>query len=181
LAIIGMWTLGGGPSPQFARTLAITMQALGQNAIAWNAYERAVELADHFWPDANVRAKMIDQCRTMQAQLANDESPNDADAWQLKMRDIHERELAWGLAYQKAYQDYEAGQIAAGVPLDHPDFYAAFFEGRSPIASPPGLADDFVLTQREAGTLADTLPCMTLGFALAMVVALLTGKRLKFV
>ncbi|HET6247158.1 MAG TPA: hypothetical protein VFE47_05605 [Tepidisphaeraceae bacterium] len=179
LAIIGMWTLGGGPSPHFALTLAITMEALEQRAIAWNAYERAVELQDHFWPDPAVRQKMVDLCRARQATLATTEAPGDPSAWQKTMRDRHRRELAWGMAYQKAYQDYEAAQIAAGVPLDRADFYAAFFKGRPPIASPPGLADDFVLTQHEAVTLADMLPCMVLGFSLAMLAAFCTGTMLK--
>ena len=47
-------------------------------------------------------------------------------------------ELAYGQAYQQAYQDYEAAKIAVGTPLTAPDFFDEFHAGRDPIASPQG-------------------------------------------
>ncbi len=178
LAIIGMWTLGGGPSPHFALALGRIMEDLGQREIAWNAYERAVELKGRFWPDPGVCEKMAAICRDRQIGLARDES-SDVDGWQNRMRAQHAAELAWGIGYQKAYQDYEAGQIAAGLPLDAPDFYTTFFRRRPSIASSPGLSDDFILTQKEAGSLTDFLPCVVLGAGVAMAIALMLPEGRK--
>jgi hypothetical protein len=171
LGIIGMWTMGGGPNPHFALALGCMMEEVGQPSIAWEAYERAVELSDSFWPDAGVRQKMIDFCRSRQNRLAESESSSDPGAWQTKMRQRHGDELAWGLAYQKAYQDYEASQIAAGVPLDDPQFYAGFFKGRPPIASNPGQADDLIVNRSNA------LPLLALGLGLGMALALVIPER----
>jgi hypothetical protein len=178
LAIIGMWTLGGGPSPHFALALGRIMEDLGQREIAWNAYERAVELKDRFWPDAAVCQKMAAMCRDRQLGLAREES-SDVDAWQNRMRLRHTSELAWGVAYQKAYQGYEAAQIAAGVSLDDPNFYTAFFQNRPSIASSPGLSDDFILTQQEAGSFTDFLPCLVLGAGIAMAIAMMLPEGRK--
>jgi len=180
LAIIGMWTLGAGPSPHFALALGRIMEDLGQREIAWNAYERAVELKDRFWPavslpnrpDPAICEEMLAICRVRQLGLAQAES-SDAEAWQNRMRRQHTSELAWGIAFQKAYQDYEAAQIAAGVPLNDPNFYAAFFQNRPSIASAPGLSDDFILKQQEAGSFTDFLPCVVLGSGIAMAIALM--------
>ena len=59
-----------------------------------------------------------------------------------------EAELAHGEAYQRAYQEFEEKQIAAGVPLDDPHFYDAFHAGREPIASPVGPEEWFAWVPR---------------------------------
>jgi hypothetical protein len=177
LAIIGMWTMGGGPNPHFALALSQIMNNVGQWAIAWNACERAVELQETFWPDADIRAAMVKQCRDLQSSIAIKESKDNPDAWQTKMRQQHQAELAWGISYQNAYHDFEARQIAAGVPLDDPNFYAAFFKNRAPIASNPGRADDLLVTHTKATSISDALPSAVLAMGLGMLIALVWPEK----
>jgi hypothetical protein len=172
LAIIGMWTLGGGPNPHFALALARFMDEIGQSSIAWNGYERAVEMKDQFWPDPAVCAEMVDLCRSNQLNIARQENPDDPQGWQDKMRKVHQAELAWGMAYQKSYQEFEAARIAAGVRLDDPDFYTPFFKGRPSIASDPGLVDYDVVTHLAPSDGFDFLPCMVLGAGLWLMYGL---------
>jgi hypothetical protein len=178
LAIIGMWTLGGGPNAHFALALGRIMQNIGQRQIAWNGYERAVELKDSFWPDPIIRQKFVDICRDRQGEIAKLEDPTHPDAWQQKMRAQHLSELAWGLAYQNAYQDFEASQIKAGVPLDDPNFYAKFFQGRPSIASAPGLADDIVVTHLKPTSWVDLLPTLVLGAGLGLALGVVIPEKI---
>ena len=176
LAIVGMWSLGGGPNPHFALALGRIMQNIGQRNVAWNAYERAIELQAGWWPDPARRAMLVTNCRARQEEIAARESP-DPHGWQETMRAQHTAELAWGVAYQKAYHDFEAAQIAAGVPLNDPGFYTSFFRGRPSIASSPGFSDDAIVTHKEASSLTDALPCMVLVFGLGMVFGLIVPGR----
>jgi hypothetical protein len=178
LAIIGMWTLGGGPNPHFALALGRIMDNIGQHYIAWNAYERAIELQDYFWPDPIIRAKIVVLCRARQEDIEKIEEPDNPAAWQERMRTQHAKELAWGIAYQKAYQDFEASQIAAGVPLNDPRFYTAFFQTHPSIASSPGFSDDVIVTRLEASSVADVLPCLVLGIGAGMVLALIIPEKI---
>ena len=179
LAIIGMWTMGGGPNPHFALALGRLMELVGQNAMAWNAYERAVELQDSVWPTQNIRQDMVKFCRDRQGHIAEFESGN-AVSWQQTIRQQHQAELAWGMAYQKAYQDYEEKQIASGVALNDPNFYAKFFDRRPPIASPPGLADDFIITHLKPTDFWEALPMLMLGIGVGMFLALVIPERHLF-
>jgi hypothetical protein len=81
-----------------------------------------------------VRARLVKTCRDRQTAIARQEDAADPGRWERQMRTRQVAELAWGRAYQKAYWDFESAQIAGGVPLDKPDYYTAFFAGRSPIA-----------------------------------------------
>jgi hypothetical protein len=177
LAIVGMWTLGGGPNPHFALALGRMMESIGQNYIAWNAYERAVELQNLFWPDPLVRAQFVKICRKQQDEIAKMEDPANPTGWQDKLRIQHTSELAWGLAYQQAYQSYEAAQISAGVALNDPDFYTAFFRTHPSIASSPGLSDDAILTRTEARSLTDFLPCLVLGLGAGMALSTIIPEK----
>jgi len=177
LAIIGMWTIGGGPNPHFALALGRIMESIGQLHISWNAYERAVELKDGFWPDPAIREKMVAICRSQQDKIARLEEPTNPTGWQDKMRKQHQSELAWGLAYQKEYQDFEASRIAAGVSLNDPNFYTPFFQTHPSIASAPGLSDDAIVTQLKANSWLDLLPCLILAFGIGMALALVVPEK----
>lgn len=141
LGILGMWTFGGGPNPHFALALGGVCERIGQRYTAWNAYARAIRLADRFWPAPAVRERLVAHCRERQRaleHLLSDETPEGLQA-------RHEAELAFGLRYQEERQRFEAERIAAGADIDAPDFFAEFdraFEAQhGPIASPLGGAD----------------------------------------
>ncbi len=172
LAMIGMWTLGGGPNAHFALAFGRIMEGVDQPEIAWNAYERAIELKDTFWPDEKIQQQMVDICRERQANILKffPEAPDT-------LRQQHRDELAWGIAYQTAYHDFEAKQIAAGVPLDDPHFYDAFFKDRPPIASDPGLADDLLVRHRQARLFSESLPLGMLGMGVGMLLALIRPDK----
>jgi tetratricopeptide (TPR) repeat protein len=177
LAIIGMWTMGGGPNAHFAQCLGRIMQKVGERLIAWNAFERAVELRATYWPDEKIQDQMVLWCRSQQNAIAIHESPDSPDAWQQTMRKQHQAELAWGIDYQNAYHDYEARQIAKGVSLDDPNFYTEFFKNRPPIASRPGQSDDLVITHLKAANFADSAPLIVLGLGLGMLIALVLPEK----
>jgi hypothetical protein len=134
LGIVGMWRLGGGANPHFALALGEIMTRVGQRYIAWCAYERAQRLAERFSKDLSVQKEFIGHCQRQQSMLVAKMPVNDA--YGRKQR--FDAELQYGLDYQKAYANYEADQIRAGVPLDHPSFYVAFNQQHGPIESPVG-------------------------------------------
>jgi hypothetical protein len=143
LAFVGIWTLGSGANPHFALAFAHLMEHLGQDALAWSAYERTCDLAPRFSPDAGAQKLLTDHCRSRQPRLElRLKEPADT------LRRRHQAELAFGRAEQQAYQRYEAERIAAGQDPGAPDFYADFFRGRAPIASDPGNADTFVMVDK---------------------------------
>jgi hypothetical protein len=137
LGIVGMWRLGGGAHPIFAKALGEIMMRVGQRYIAWCAYERAIRLVGHVWPDPKIQEKFAEQCRRRQA-LIEGQLPR-AEVADLRPR--FEEELAYGQKYQEDYQLYEARSIAAGKSLDDPHFYDQFNAEHEPIASPVGAAD----------------------------------------
>jgi hypothetical protein len=152
LGIVGMWRQGGGANPHFALALGETMLRVGQRHIAWTAYERAVRLADQFGPDADaLRAHCHKRQAEIEHSFATGEPPSGRHAKWPKLsadeiagfRARFDAELAHGLRYQREYQEYEAKQIAAGVPLADEHFYDAFHAGREPIASPVGPEERF--------------------------------------
>jgi tetratricopeptide (TPR) repeat protein len=156
LGIIGMWRLGGGPNPHFALALGDIMVQVGQNYIAWTAYERALRLADRFWPpDPKITEQFVAFCRSQQAAIEQLLPAGERDG----LRPRFEAELAYGKRYQTAYQDYEGMQIRAGVPLDDPHFYDAFYAEHGEIASPVGDADQFTVNHND---LLRALPLMML-------------------
>jgi hypothetical protein len=136
LGIIGMWRLGGGANPFFAIALAETMQRVGQNYTAWNAYERAIRLADGLGPQA---AAFKDHCRKRQ-QVIEGILPGGDD---VQLRPSFERHLTKGQDYQKAFQEYEARRIRDGASINDPHFYDAFHAEHGSIASPIGEEDRF--------------------------------------
>lgn len=136
LGILGMWMLGGGPNPHFALALGSIMERVGQRRLAWDAYERALGLAERFSPRAEVRRALVGYCQTRQERLAEDLGiPAE------QLRSEHEQELARGVAHQEAQAAWEAAQIAAGADPSAPDFLGAF-RAEHPIASRPGGADE---------------------------------------
>jgi hypothetical protein len=170
LGMIGMWTLGGGPNPHFALAIARLMEACDERFIAWDAYERACEFPAGFWPTGDVSATVTRYCRARQDAIARAVAPADPAGWQAQQRKAHAEELAWGRAYQQAYQDFEKRQIEAGVSLDDPHFYDAFFKGRPAIASAVGHADDIFVTWTKPRYWMDYLPCVVLGVGACLVI-----------
>jgi hypothetical protein len=164
LGIIGMWRQGGGANPHFALALGETMLRVGQRYIAWAAYERAGRMADRFWPDPAVQQSLRDHCRQRQRQieetlLFRDPDPVRRPAWQhvsppparatvVALRPAFAAELALGEGYRRAYQQYEAAKIAAGVPITDAHFFDEFHAGRGPIASPLGPEEWFARVPR---------------------------------
>jgi hypothetical protein len=152
LGIIGMWRQGGGASPHFALALGEVMLRVGQRHIAWSAYERAWWLADRYWPDPATQEFFRNHCRKRQADIErtllaplywNDTQPALSAEEVAESRPRFEAELAYGEGYQRAYQEYEEKQIAAGVPITDEHFFDAFNAGREPIASPVGREEQF--------------------------------------
>lgn len=173
LGIIGMWTFGGGPNPHFALALGGLCERIGQRHTAWNAYARAIGLAQRFWPDEAIRDALVKRCQARQAELERGlGEPHD----QLQAR--HDAELAFGLRYQEERQRFEAERIAAGADLDAPDFFAAFdreFEAEhGPIASPVGDAD----LRQVRGHGPSPVDAISIGLAAAGLGALL-GLRVR--
>jgi hypothetical protein len=163
LGIVGMWRQGGGANPHFALALGETMLRVGQRHIAWSAFERASRLADRYWPDPAVQQSLRDHCRRRQADieqtLLHAVAWDERQAWQnvgppvsaeevADLRARFDAELAFGEGYQRAYQEYEAAKLAAGVPLNDPKFFDEFHAGREPIASPVGPEEWFVWVPR---------------------------------
>src|SRR5206468_441582 len=95
---------------------------VGQRFIAWEAFERASKLADRFWPGQVERDALRDHCLKRQARIegtlmSGEESPR-VPGLVADLRSQFESELAFGEAYQKAYQDFEAAKIAAGGSIE---------------------------------------------------------------
>jgi hypothetical protein len=163
LGVIGMWRQGGGANPHFALALGEVMLRVGQRHVAWAAFERAYRLADRYWPDATTQAFLRAHCRARQADIektllhpapADDRSARQNVGRSLSPEEVaalrprFEAELAHGEGYQRAYQEYEAAKLAAGVPLGDPHFFDAFHAGREPIASPVGPEEQFAWVPR---------------------------------
>jgi tetratricopeptide (TPR) repeat protein len=140
LGIIGMWRLGGGAHPYFALALGETMLRVGQRYLAWSAYERAARMAPVAWPEKELQLQFEKHCRNRQALIESQLPAAEVDS----LRPAFEKELRLGHDYQKAYQDYEQEQIAAGRDLDDPQFYDAFHASHESIASPVGPEDQLV-------------------------------------
>ena len=140
LGIIGMWRLGGGAHPYFALALGETMLRVGQRYLAWSAYERAARLAPLAWPEKERQQAFETHCRKRQALIEGPWPQTEVAS----LRPAFEKELKLGQDYQKAFQDYEQEQIAAGRNVNDPHFYDAFHASHGSIASPVGLEDQLV-------------------------------------
>jgi hypothetical protein len=176
LGIIGMWRLGGGANPHLALVLGEIMLRVGQRYIAWCAYERAADMQERFWPDSDIRRKFVAHCRARQ-ELIEKQLPQEERA---ELRPRFQAELALGNRYQRAYQEYEARTIAAGVALDDPHFYDAFHAEHGPIASPVGESDKFFAVPRGYRFPRVPLGAMVFGAGLcAFVTAAVVQPRKK--
>ncbi len=140
LGIIGMWRLGGGAHPYFALALGEIMLRVGQDYIAWAAFERAARLSGIAWPDDALQRRFAGHCRSRQGAIEAVLPQSDVP----RLRPAFEAELDRGLSYQKDYRRYEEQRIAAGASLDDPHFYDDFDAGHGPIASDVGHADWFL-------------------------------------
>jgi hypothetical protein len=148
LGIIGMWRQGGGANPHFALALGETMLRAGQRFIAWDAYERASRLADRYSPDPKIQDDLRKHCLRRQAEIEGSlgATPESLALLRKKFND----ELAYGEAYQKAYQDFEAAKIAKGVRIDDPDFFDDFNSSHESIASRSGSEESLYRVPRSA-------------------------------
>ncbi len=142
LGIIGMWRYGGGANPHFALALGEIMLRVGQRYLAWDACERAAQMAKFTGPES-IAQKFTEHCRRRQKSI-EDTLPAEEVA---KLRSRFDAELKLGKDYQQAYQDYEAKRIAAGASIDDPHFYDAFHKEHGPIATPVTEADIFRTVQ----------------------------------
>jgi hypothetical protein len=141
LGFIGMWRVGGAANGHFALVLGETMMRVGQRYLAWTAYERAVSMANTFWPDVEIQAKFVDHCRNRQKLIENQLT---SENWVERRRQFH-GELDFGRRYQAAYQEYEAQCIQDGKSIDDPHFYDSFHAEHGAIASPVGPEDKFMV------------------------------------
>lgn len=137
LGILGMWRLGGGANPHFALALGEIMLRVGQRYLAWCAYERAADMEERFWPDADIRRQFVAHCRERQERIEKQLSESE----RAELRPRFRAELAFGQRYQQSYQNYETQRIAAAVPLEDGHFYEDFHATHEPIASPVGQSD----------------------------------------
>lgn len=132
LGIVGIWRQDGA-HPYLAIALGNIMARVGQQNLAWCAYQRAQIEMDRFIADTFVRAGLVAFCMTQQVAMRVDEDvPPRFDA-----------ELKYGQDYQSEYQTFEEKQFGRGWLADGADFYKEFDEGRLPIATVPG-REDFV-------------------------------------
>ncbi len=177
LALMGMWMLGGGPNPNSAMAMADIAVQVGQNEIAWDGFERALEMKESFSPDAKVRQALVDYCAKQQAVIAKYESPDAPDEWTTKTRQRHVAELAWARQYQDDYHAWEAKQIAAGIALDDPSFYTGFFHGRPSIASPVGHVDEVEKRFFAPDSILDGAPAGVLLAGIFMLLAAMSKAR----
>ncbi|WP_165221426.1 hypothetical protein [Aquisphaera insulae] len=154
LGIIGMWRQGGGANPHFALAIGETMLRVGQRYLAWAAFERAFRLADRYSRDPATQQFFRDHCRGRQQDiersLLKPEGPDASASFAYHvprtltpdgiagLRTAFEAELSLGTTFQRALQEYEAEQIAAGSTADGETLIADFERGKAPIATPPG-------------------------------------------
>jgi len=165
LGLVGMWTLGGGANPHSALALAHLMESVQQRRIAWDAYERAIELGSNFWPDPQISAQLLDHCRKRQRRI-QEHLGVAAEV----LRAQHQRELTKGLEYRAAYQAYEAAQLTSGRSVRDPQLNADFLASHPPIASQP--SDEDAISAPLPPRFVDTLPLWIAGLAGLVVVAM---------
>jgi hypothetical protein len=134
LWLVGEWRQGSGPNPHYALCLGEIMLRVGQRYLAWTCYERAARLAEQFWPTPDLQQFLREHCKKRQGAI--ERSLPAAEVAELRPK--FEAELAFGDAYQRAYQAYEEEKIQAGADLNDPRFYDEFHTSRPPIASPVG-------------------------------------------
>ena len=155
LAILGMWMLGGGPNPHFALALGGVLERMGQRPLAYAAYSRALAMGERFSPKAEVREALITHCEMRRLVLVSDLGHfSRRNRHPMSVEELEEgyaRELARGLAYQRATAEAEAAAIAAGEDIGAGDFLSAFRARQAPIATRPGHEDAYALEQGGPG------------------------------
>jgi len=166
LAILGMWMLGGGPNPHFSLGLAETMGRVGERDLAWKAYERTRQMSAGFWSDPAICKAIDEHCAARQLALGVGEPTAS------RLKEQFDKDLAAGLAYQKAQADFEAARIVEGIALDDPTFYVPFFAKAGRISSKVGTAD-LVKTPRWRFSLPRVLPAVLFYGGLGSLVGLL--------
>jgi hypothetical protein len=68
------------------------------------------------------------------------------------LRPKFEEELAYGLRYQREYQEYEAAKIAEGANIADEHLFDAFHANHEPIASPTGPEEWYVYQKDNTGS-----------------------------
>lgn len=181
LGIIGMWRQGGGANPHFALALAETMLRVGQRIIAWEAFERTSRLADGYNGDPETNDFLRSHCKSRQTEIEatwrgtseyrSRGTPRLTDDDIAALRPKFDAELEYGLAFQKAYQDFEAAKIKAGASIEDPRLFDEFFAGREPIASPSGPEELYASAPPYYEDPTQALGAGFLGAGLAVVLA----------
>ncbi|MCA9058989.1 MAG: hypothetical protein KDA85_10835 [Planctomycetaceae bacterium] len=151
LGIIGMWRQGGGANPHFALAIGETMLRVGQRYLAWNAYERAAQLAERYSPDPALQQFLLDHCRHRQQEIevsVNQDRGGESPDQHQELTAAFNAELAFGQQWQAAYQAYETQRIEDGHAISEPDFFADFDAQHDAIASPIGNEERYVYVSR---------------------------------
>ena len=110
LALIGMWTYGGGPNPHSAMLFGQICERLAQQQLAFFAYQRALGMQEK-WP-AGIRDDLVSFCQRRQEELVS--NPEQHQQWHT----LHQQALQYGLAAQKRYTDYETEHLIGGMRFD---------------------------------------------------------------
>jgi hypothetical protein len=145
LGIIGMWRQGGGANPHFCLCIGEIMFRLNQRRIAWTAFERCKQLVAKFWPKPEIQQTIRDHCERRQKEIEKTLPADDV----AELRPAFNEELAYGLRFQKEYQDYEEAKIGDGKNIADEHFFDSFYNHREPIASPTGPEEMFVFEMQD--------------------------------
>lgn len=167
LGLLGMWMFGGGANPHSALAIATICEAVGQRALAAEAYERCLGLAERFAADPAACEALRAHCRARQEVLAAAVAPDAPAAWLERLRRDHAAELAQALARRSALHAAEERQLAAGAQPDDPALDPAVLLGDPPLASDPGTADERWSTPDRQGLRGDGIACAVLAAAAA--------------
>ncbi|MDF1663099.1 MAG: hypothetical protein P1V97_15095 [Planctomycetota bacterium] len=173
LGIIGMWTLGGGPNPFFALSLANLMDLTGQKYIAWSGYERAKRMATRFWSRPEDHQFLLELCQQRQDRIEA-ELPETG----IELRAQFDEELAYGASYQKDYIDYEEKLLREGLLPNSEGFYDDFFKDRESISTAPNTEDEIhVSVWPYVSQRLGYLPVFFFVFGFISFLASFTGKK----
>jgi tetratricopeptide (TPR) repeat protein len=180
LGIIGMWMLGGGANPHFSLALAETTLRVGQHELAWLAYRRALDTSQRFASDEETRKRFVAHCDARQTLLERriaESSDETAEAVRGRLEGGFQKNLTEGKAYQKAQAEYEEAQIKAGIAIDDPTFYDAFYNSHGSIATPVGNDGGVEFTARGWSRAINAFPAIIFYAGMGSMIGLLLSRR----
>ncbi len=146
------------------------MERVGQRWIAWEAYVRAVSLADRFWGDEATRAALVAHCRSRQDAILAVLRQREPLLTAAELQRRFDLELAFGVGCQRDQQAEEAQRLAAGADPDAVDLAAAVASLHPDLATRPGDEDTILLRGRRLGSLDLTGLFIGIFIGIALVV-----------